>query len=210
VTQAEPIIGWKRIALRSLFAGIGIAVTLSAIAGVLLLRSSRPQPALQWNTKAIIADGPPSFSRTMWVSPNDPKSTAPLLVLTYTLKNATGSDYSLTSTTDIQYMFRSGDGALGPNLLGAAFTSDVGNANSVGLPLFIPANQRAMIRCKIAFSDLPPQASSEPDADYHERLRAFLEKTYDDFGGLVIFDQTTRYEIDLPRWASEKQPKTRP
>jgi hypothetical protein len=50
--------------------------------------------------------------------------------------------------------------------------------------------------------NLPQRSVGESDDEYHERLRAFLE-TFQNMAGFAVFDETNRYEIDLPRWKSE-------
>jgi hypothetical protein len=53
------------------------------------------------------------------------------------------------------------------------------------------------------FADIPTRNSNEPDAAFHERVRKYLEQRYGGLSGFVVFDNTYRYEVDLPKWSAE-------
>jgi hypothetical protein len=202
--EVKPIVGWKKLAVRSLFIGIGIAVTLAILAGMGLWYASRPTPPPSWNRHAIVAKEPPGFGQLLWVS-NDKKTTVPLLNLIYSLENTTNKDYTLSTKSEIKFMSRALDGTLGGNIFTAAAGTPEGDQNDIDLPLFIPAKQKALLRFTLADTEMPLQGIGESDPDYHERLRAYLEKRYH-VSGYVLFDDIEHYEIDLPKWASTKPP----
>ena len=71
------------------------------------------------------------------------------------------------------------------------------------LPVFIPPGQRTAILFSMDFADIPTRNSNEPDAAFHERVRKYLEQRYGGLSGFVVFDNTYRYEVDLPKWSAE-------
>lgn len=125
----------------------------------------------------------------------------PVLILQYVLENTTNLDYTIDSKSNLKFMFRRSDGIVGADMFSGELAAREGNQNDIALPLFIPAKQKALFRCQFSDKDLPLKGATEPDADYHERLRAYLEKTYG-ISGMIVFDDVNHYEIDLPKWAS--------
>lgn len=202
MTDLKPINGWKKLALRSLFIGVGIAVTLSIFAGAVIWYASRPTPSKPWNSHAIVANDTPGFWTESWVS-NDGKTTVPIVVLQYTLENTTSTDYTIDSRSALKFVLRFPNGAITPNLFSDESGGSSGYRDDISLPVFIPAKQKSLVRCHFSDTDLPSKNATESDADYHERLRAYLDKTYK-ISGLVIFDDVNHYEIELPKWASKR------
>ena len=186
--QSRP--NWKRFAIIGLCSGAGFALMLSAIAGMVIWYNSRPTPPKAWDAKAIVATATPGFDLT-----DDGKK----ITFRYTLENTTKRDYQLESTNDLRLMVRTKDGTLATSL-----AKDDG---SVVLPVFIPAKQRSSVTILIAPQGIPDRKAAEPDNEYHERLRAYLEDHLSWVGSFVAFDGLMRYEIDLPRWLAER-PKT--
>jgi hypothetical protein len=205
MTEATPLSGWKKLAIRSLFVGAGIAVTLSIVAAVGLWYTSRPRPPKPWNKQAILARDVPGFWETSWVS-NDGKTTVPTLVLQYTLENTTNTDYTIDSRSGIKFMFRLSDGTVGADMFSGTIDANEGNQNDILLPLFIPAKQKAIFSCHFTDVNLPLKGSAESDDEYHERIRTYLEKTYT-ISGFLLFDDANRYQIELPKWASKRPGK---
>jgi hypothetical protein len=202
MADAQPLSGWKKLAIRSLFFGIGIAGVLSIIAVVAIWYTSRPAVPKPWNKRAIVAKDVPGFWEASWVS-SDGKTTMPVLILQYTLENTTSTDYTIDSRSAVKFMFRMSDGTVGTDMFSGAVEASEGNQNDVLLPLFIPAKQKAVFRCHFSDKDLPLKGVAESDDEYHERLRTYLDKTYS-VSGLVLFDDTNRYQIELPKWASKR------
>jgi hypothetical protein len=180
---------WKRLAIISLFGGVGIATTLAAILGVVVWYSSRPKPPKPWNTDAIVAEDPPGFS-----SSADGKK----LTLSYSLRNTTDTDYHIDSGSTFKLVMKTKEGTFTPPM-----AADNG---SVELPIFIPAKQKAYFQIVLVMSGVPQQTVGESDDVFHERLRSHLEQ-YPGIDSFAVFEETSRYQINLPRWKSET-PKT--
>jgi hypothetical protein len=132
----------------------------------------------------------------------------PLLNLIYSVENTTNKDYTLSSKSEIKFMSRALGGTLAGNIFTAAAGTPEADQNDIDLPLFIPAKQKALLRFTLADTEMPLHGVGESDPDYHERLRAYLEKSYH-VSGYVLFDDIEHYEIDLPKWPSTK-PSTAP
>jgi hypothetical protein len=103
----------------------GIAVVLGVIAAGAFWYMSRPKPPQLWNTVAIHASGPPSFSVT-----ND----AGKIGLNYSLENTTSSDYDVTSDTEIRVVVKYNDDTISQSI--------PVSAAAIEYPVFIPAKQK--------------------------------------------------------------------
>lgn len=179
---------WKKVALRSAFVGAGFALTLALIGGVLAWYQSRPQPPPGWNSVSIVSKSPPGFGASKDGTRID---------FRYTLENTTDTDYEIDSDIYFKLLIRGSKGTLSQPL-----TKEQG---SLALPIFIPANQKAIARLSIAFPDLPIKNPDESPDSYHERLRGHLEERMKTLDNFVIFDDVHHYRIDLPRWKPSKE-----
>lgn len=179
---------WKRLAVICFFSGAGFAIVLAAIAGATVWYNSRPSPPKPWSTNAIIAAGPPSFGASI-----DGKS----IEFSYSLLNATSTDYKIDSDSEIKLMVKLADGTFTPPLSK--------ESASVTFPVFIPAGQKAMFLFSFTSSDIPVRNNGETDEIYHERLRTYLDHAVGGIASFAVFDGANRYQINLPRWLS-KQP----
>lgn len=185
--QPTSVRTWKRLAVISLSAGAGFALMLSVIVGGIVWHSSRPKPPKPWDTNVIIAKEPPSFS----VSSDGEK-----IDFTYTLENTTSSDYRIDSDSAIKVLLRTKEGILSPPLST--------KSASVRLPVFIPAKQKVFFSLSIRPAGIPKRNADEPDNEFHERLRSYLEQYLAGTGGFVIFEDSNRYQINLPKWLPER------
>lgn len=156
---------------------LGIA---ALILGTTIWYVTRPKP---WDTASIVAAHPPGFNAS-----DDGKSVS----FHWQLENRTSADYSITTGDHIKFTFRLHNGTLLPPFP----ASD----QVLLLPLFIPAKQKAELFFKLSEANLPVHSTAETDKAYHERLRAYLNEHYRNVGGFVLFDDSHRYQIDLPRW----------
>jgi len=170
----------------SLSAGAGFALMLSLVAGGIVWYTSRPKPLKPWDTNAIIAKETPGFS----VSDDGSK-----IEFQYTLENTTSSDYRINSDSAIKVLLRTKTGTLSPDLSKWA---------SAKYPLFIPAKQKAFFDLCISLGGIPQRNAHESDAEFHERLRSYLENYLVRTDGFVIFEDSNRYQIDLPKWGPER------
>jgi hypothetical protein len=179
---------WKKLAIVSLFGGFGFVVGFAATAGVFLWYKSRPPKP--WNTSALVTTEARGFSISA-----DGKS----LELKYTVTNNTDRDYSLNDeeAKRLRIVMKFGDGTLSPSL-------ENKRLSLTNKSLFIPAKQEVALSLSVnLFSDLLTQNKIEAHTDYHERLVKYLETAYADVSGFVLYDEATRYQINLPKW-SEK------
>jgi hypothetical protein len=178
---------WKRIAIISFFSGFGVALAAALILGGFIWYTSRPTPPKSWNTSALVASGPPKC---------DAIEDGKRLELRYSVKNSTAIDYSLDAeaANKLRVMAKYVDGHL---------SQPVENANQVDAPVFIPAGQLGALTLavRLSLSDLPTRGKAESEDDYRERLLAHLESTRPDIAGFALYDETNRYQIDLPKWA---------
>jgi hypothetical protein len=183
---------WKRPLLIGLGWGIGTALGLAALGGIVFWYTSRPKPPKPWNSAAIVSTGSPGFNST-----SDYKH----LELTYSMENRTRTDYQIASEAEVKVMLRTKEGTLSTPLST--------EAQHLWLPVFIPAKQKAFLTVSLALGGMPEHNASETDEQYHERLRAYCEKYLAGVGNIVLFDEGNRYQIELPRWLAER-PKESP
>jgi hypothetical protein len=181
----------KRPLLLGIGWGEGTAIGIAAIVGGFLWYQSRPKPTKPWNAAAIVCNEPPSFDST-----SDHKQ----MEFTYPIENHTNRDYQIESDSELQLMAKNADGTLLPPL-----PSDMRRWQ---LPIFIPANQKALVTFSLTLSGIPEQKPSETDAQYHERLRAYCEEHIGGVANFVIFDRGNRYQINLQRWRAEPPKKS--
>jgi hypothetical protein len=181
-TDAKPVSSWKKLAIISLCGGAGLAITGFLILAAFLWIESRPSPQKPWNTTAILAKEPPGF---------DVSKDGTRIEFDYTLENNSTKDYRAGSSAELQLFLRAKDGTLG----GPASDKDI------TLPIWIPLRQKMMVYVSLGLgsNDIPSKHADETDSAFHERLRAFLKERFHNMQGLVVFDQTNRYEIDLPK-----------
>lgn len=180
---------WKKLAVISVFGGIGFALMSALLIAGVYWYTSRPARPKPWMTNVIVAADSPGFG----VSKDGQN-----IVFSYTLHNQGTSDYRLDSSSDIQFFAREKDGTLLSPLTDPT--------KHIELPVFIPAKQKSMLQLLLPFPSVPKRAPSESDSTFHERIRAYLEHNYGDLGGFVIFDPANRYEIDLRRWLASPPP----
>lgn len=184
----RPSTNWKRLALISLFGGFGFAMGLVAVLGAIVWYNGRPKPPKPWSTSAIVANGAPRFSAL-----NGEKKG---VELTYAVANRTESDYRIESNSPVSILIRTKDGVLSPPFSDGSLT--------VTNPVFVPSGQKGSLALSVLLPDVPESKTGESDVQYHERLRDYLEHHAEAVASFVIFDDSNKYEIDLPRWLPQK------
>lgn len=117
---------------------------------------------------------PPSNSET-WV----PQSSG-TLEFTYIVENRSGSDYS-TNGTSVVAMVQHPDGL-------TAFVESI----NVKYPIFIPSGQKVKVSVNIPYVDVG-------SVDKNTDLRKFVRERLPKLSGFVLFDQSNRYQIELPK-----------
>lgn len=175
----------KRWAITGASFGAGLAVTLSLIAGVYSLYASKPNPPKPWNTRAITA----TYD---YIDTEGDNNT---FVFYYTLQNNTDYDYRIADATNVTLLAKlerqkSLSGSKNDQYLKFDF------------PLLVPAKQRLRLAIHL---DYPSGKQSKAEATKDERekykneLSVLLNVTVPNLDGFAIFDESNRYQIDLPK-----------
>ena len=143
-------------------------------------------PANGWNSGAI-------QSTLAGVRVREVDSTHAAVVFFYDLDNRTDSDYRLSSGPNVVIM-----GRLPPN---GSLSSD--EPISLDSAAFVPARNRTRISLAISHTfDWPPQR----DAAAERQVRQFVADQVAGVEGFVLFDQASRYQIELATAAPQLQP----
>ena len=189
---------WKEILLRAVGYGAGITLALVLVAATGYYYLQRPTPPRPWNAGAIRA----TFYRV------DTTGESKQLQFQYVLENTTDTDYSLEtySTPRIAGMLKDTN----------SLTGFADNEIVLRLPIYVPAHKKTRIDITLpsyGFATIvePGESSTKEERQkYHVAVAAYVTKEMSNLNGFVIFDESQRYEIDLPNgWkniteASEK------
>lgn len=179
--------GWKKLAIRAFFGGLGFAIGLAVLAGAVLWYLDRPERPKPWNTTAL-------------------KATYDTLEVTYGGTKDAGSYstdfyYELKNNTDTNYPIN------GPTLTPMAVLTD-GNALSkefghyqsgdaaVNGPAFIPPGGTARIDVRVSY--FYPTDFTQADKNNAGKISSSLDHRLKELSGFVIFDEQNHYRIDLP------------
>jgi hypothetical protein len=175
---------WKKIAIRSLFGAVGVAIALAAIVGVAMWWHSRPKLPKPWNTGAIKAtyDG-------MDVNSDQ------RIEFIYVLENTTDMDYQLDSDAEVQFMIRLRE----PKSLDPDNLSEL-----IRFPISIPAKERILFRFDATFlyyrNYWPPRdASLDERTQAAKKLDEYVRSQTGNLDGFVLFDANKRYQVNFPR-----------
>ncbi len=176
----------KRLFVIVLGATCGVVLGISAVLGVVLWYTSRPQPPEAWDPSSIVA-------KYDYVSTEPSDNT---FVFYYVLQNNTAEDYRLESDDRESMVLMS----LLENEKSLA--SDGSDLLTIDLPLFIPANQRLRVEIHVKYpfdEALPEGATDEQREAYQARLRSFLNDRMGNLTGFSLYDQRKRYQILFPK-----------
>ena len=174
----------RRVLIAASF-GAGVIVAAALITSLIVWYESRPKSPVPWNTTALIAQEPPGFG---FISANDRH----LIRFSYVVKNTTARDYDF-DPVHVKLMIRYADGTLaGP----------LSATERLLQSAFIPAKQSGHIHITTIQREAPEQLPGEPDHEYHERLRAYLNSHWAKVSGFVLYDDENHYQLNLPRWRS--------
>jgi hypothetical protein len=189
VRDSRSLALWKRIALRSFFGGVGMAVALAAIVGGWLWYESRPKPPKPWNRAAIKAE----------YESADTEGSNNTIVVYYVLENTTDFDYQIEDGSSVSL-----DAQLDKD---HSLSNDV-NILSVTYPVVVLAKKRMRFAIHVNY---PCTDKEKPNADrdemkrHTEAVEAFMTKEFANLDGFDLLDETSRYEILLPGgWRSKK------
>jgi hypothetical protein len=178
---------WQRIVLTGFSFGVGIALTASLIFAGFLWYESRPkspEPSRPWNTKAITAE----------FDVLDTEGDKNNIIFNYTLQNNTEFDYQMPEGS-VRLMAQ----LQRENSLSSA---DEGFTN-LDKNVFIPAKQRFRYTVHMGYpydkETLPSNASREQKTAWRQRLASYLNQEMGNLNGFVLFDESNRYQINLPK-----------
>jgi hypothetical protein len=175
---------WKRLGLIALAScGLALILVLVKFQGARLFAGR----ANGWNSRAI-------ESTLAGVRVREVDSTHADVVFLYDLENRTDSDYRLSSGPNVVIMSR-----LQPS---GSLSSD--QQVSLDSAAFVPAKNRTRISLRV---NHPFDWPAQRDTAAERQLRQFVADEVAGLQGFVLFDQATRYQIELAT-TSPESPKT--
>jgi hypothetical protein len=191
---------WKRIFLKAAGFGAG-AVAATAIVGALFFwYTTRPVKLKPWNRGAITAD----YYRVTTSEQPDSK-----LEFEYVLENKTDMDYELQKYSAPRAAARLED----TNSL-TGFADE--NGIVLKLPVFVPAHQKTRISITTpsygfsALTQLTSSSTLDERLKYYAEVAAYVTKRMSNLNGFVLFDESNRYQVDLPSgWKKETEANER-
>jgi hypothetical protein len=168
------------------FAGASFGIIVAAIASgsLLLWYLNRPAPQDPWRDNAIRA----TFDYA------DVEGADNKIVFTYVLENSTARDFEITSSSSLRLMAR----LKRQNSLSAG----TGDALTLDLPVFVPAGRRQSVRLHLAYEfsgEVPPAGTQEERTARRRIIAGYVAEKFENLDGFSVFDQDSRYEIQLPR-----------
>ncbi|SRR5260221_2277886 len=169
-------LNWKRLFIKTAGFGAGAALVLAVVAGVGIWYMNRPKPPKPWDTKAITA----TFNKLEFGNIGKEQAAG---IFSYILENDTEYDYRLP------------DNLITMQHLSGSNTLDKFNL-MVEEKIFIPSHQRASVTLVALFNskdDITPA-----DLNDEKKLAEFATRRIKSIDHLVLFDESNRYEIDLP------------
>jgi len=182
VTDKGPAANWRIVALRFAAFGGTFAIVVVILLGLLFWYQSRPKPPQTWNTNAIVA----KYNST----DIDPKNKTAYYL--YTLENKTDFDYRFGTDSKVSIMLkhkRQHDLASGDEL-------------TFDKPIFIPSKHRISFAVHFkypVFSEFSDKIDKKERELRDKIIHEFLNKEMPNLDGFILFDEETRYEIDLPK-----------
>jgi hypothetical protein len=173
---------WKKLGLIGLaVCGLALVLILVRFAGARFFADR----ASGWNSRAI--EGTLAGVRVREVDPGHAA-----VVFLYDLDNRTDTDYRLSSGPNVVIMSR-----LQPN---GSFSSE--QQVSLDSAAFVPAKNRTRISLEV---NHPFDWPAQKDAAAERQLRQFVADQVSGLQGFVLFDQATRYQIELATSSPEVQ-----
>ena len=197
MVPAEPVrkeFSWKRPFVKAAGFGAGLALILCSVVGAWWWYSSRPKPPKPRNISAIRG----SYYRVERIQENKDWR----LNFEFILENTTDTDYELSKEST----YRIAGKLLDTNsLTGFAENYQI----FIKLPLFVPAHQKTRIDVALPQYDVdvpkPINASLEELHKHYDAVAQAVSEKMANLNGFMIFDENTRYQIDLPGdWKKEK------
>ena len=139
---------------------------------------SSGRPKSTWNSSAIQA----TFAGVQ-VREIDPTKAA--LFFFYDLDNKTDSDYQMTPGPNLVIMSR----------LKSDSSLNAEEPIALASTAFVPARNRTRVAVQVTHPFVWPQDTDSASGD---KFRGFLQSETANLSGFVLFDQPSRYQIELP------------
>jgi hypothetical protein len=187
MTDSPSINGWKKLALRAFFGGVGFAFALAIIAGAALWYHNRPECPKPWNSAALKA----TFD-TMEISSGGtlPKDSYGVDFY-YNIQNNTDRNYQINASTFTPMAVLT-DG----NALSKEFGHHQSGDTTVDGPAFIPPAGTARVTVRVSY--FYPNEFTQADKDDIKKIIGNFNHRLQELSGFVIFDEQNHYRVDLP------------
>jgi hypothetical protein len=171
---------WRKFVIRAAAFGAGLGLVLVLAVSFLAWWTGRQRPTKPWNNHAITA----KFSGVGVTSDEDR-----YLEFSYVLQNTTDRDFRINEYSTVILDARSGSEVL-------AGLTRIKDALVLREPIFVPASKSVRVYLVLHLK-FPRSVPSDASAEQKE-IAAYLRSKVPGLAGFVIFDDTNRYEIDLP------------
>src|SRR5258708_15991593 len=181
----------KRLLAISAGFGAGFAICAAVIIAAGYWYSARPKP---WNSSAIKAK-----FETMGLSTN-PKQSNYSLNFVYSLENTTDRNYDFYPTNVAMFANLSesfSDASQHDPALSKDFGDYQIDTPTIDGPPFIPAHNRARFQVRVVYQ-VPSDFSEKDKADTNMAIKQ-VGRRLKVLKSIVLFDQSNRYRIDLPK-----------
>jgi hypothetical protein len=191
---------WKRIFLKAAGFGAGVVAATAIVGALFFWYTTRPVKLKSWNRGAITAD----YYRVSTSERPDSK-----LEFEYVLENKTDMDYELQKFSAPRVAARLEDTN---SLTGFADENEI----VLRLPVFVPAHQKTRITITTpsygfsALTQLTSSSTLDERHKYYAEVAAYVTKRLSNLNGFVLFDESNRYQVDLPSgWKKETEANER-
>jgi hypothetical protein len=159
-------------------AGAGLVLLMVFMMGAAAFKGSRGNTPKSWNRDAIKA----TYVASQLRETDKAHST---LTISYDLENTTESDYQLEAGSGVVILSKlKTDGSLSQQ-----------EPMRLSYPVFLPAKQHA----RLALEMTQPFAwPAKEDPGYEDKLRGFVKERLTKVGEIVLYDQASHCELELP------------
>jgi hypothetical protein len=189
MTDPLPISSWKRIAIRSFFGGVGLAITLGLITGGAIWYDGRPTPPKPWNSKALTA----AYDTTDFTINSTKGADCYPVRFYYKVQNNTNANYAINASSFTPMAVLAGG-----NVLSKQFGLYQKGDAIVDGPAFIPPGGTARITIEISYF-YPSEFTDADKNDAKKIVSMSLGRRMDELNGFVLFDELNHYRVDLPK-----------
>lgn len=170
---------WKKVLLKAAGFGAGFAIAAALIIGLGVWWNERPAKQKPMNNRAITATYAGLAIQT--------REEVFQFDLTYGLRNNTDRDYKLPSLGWLMIVNPENKGL--DTIDGVKWDSNV----------IIPSGQTVNVKFEIPYK-LSEYNSKSADLSTLKKEIEFAQRRMKEMGGFRFFDDSERYEIDMPKW----------